>query len=414
MLDRITGFTRRGTLAGLGAGLSGFALGGCGGRGFGEPAPLTGARITRWAQDRFARGSYSFLSVRARPEDRLALAAPISDRVFFAGEATEPDKPSTVHGALMSGTRAAREIAATPARAIAVIGAGAAGLAAAQALSEAGRTVTVFEARDRIGGRVHTDRSLGPALDLGASWIHGLDGNPVTALARRAGADLAVTSWDRIRIYDAAGRRRRYLLTPQTFRDTLDYELGFAADMADLHPSMRSFTDAFPGAEAVFPGGYDQIFAVLGGDYAVRLGAEAEAVGWSEHGAEIALAGGEVVRADAVLVTLPLGVLEDSAVRFEPGLPGAKTGAIDRLGMGLLDKVYLKFERAFWPEDADGFGFMAERPGRFAGWFNLHKVTGEPVLLGFTAGSAAHALDDLDDDQITAEALAAVHAMAGR
>ncbi|MFW5660873.1 MAG: FAD-dependent oxidoreductase, partial [Oceanicaulis sp.] len=364
--------------------------------------------------DRFARGSYSFLSASSRPDDRLVLAAPVEDRLFFAGEATEPDKPSTVHGAVMSGRRAAQEIAATPARTVAVIGAGAAGLAAAQALSGAGRAVTVLEARDRIGGRVHTDRSLGVPLDLGASWIHGLDGNPVTALARQAGADLVTTSWDRIRIYDAAGRRRRYLLTPQAFRDTLNYELAFAADTEALHPSMRSFTDAFPGEEAVFPGGYDQVFAALGGDYAVRLGAEAEAVDWSESGAEIELAGGEIVQADAVLVTLPLGVLKDGAVRFEPGLPEAKTGAIDRLGMGLLDKVYLKFEHAFWPADVDGFGFIADAPGRFAGWFNLAKATGHPVLLGFTAGSAAHALARLDDEQITTEALAAVHAMARR
>ncbi|CAI7653045.1 unnamed protein product, partial [Penicillium discolor] len=67
-----------------------------------------------------------------------------------------------------------------------VVGAGVAGLTAARLLRDAGRTVVVLEARDRIGGRVHTDRSDG-TLDLGASWIHGIDGSSVAAAAEAFG-----------------------------------------------------------------------------------------------------------------------------------------------------------------------------------------------------------------------------------
>ena len=64
-----------------------------------------------------------------------------------------------------------------------ILGAGIAGLAAARTLVDDGWKVIVLEARNRIGGRVWTDNSLGLALDLGASWIHGVKGNPITILA---------------------------------------------------------------------------------------------------------------------------------------------------------------------------------------------------------------------------------------
>src|SRR6187431_716922 len=68
-----------------------------------------------------------------------------------------------------------------------VIGAGVSGLTAARLLTKAGRHVVVIEARDRVGGRVHTDRSAGLVTDLGASWIHGINDSPVAAAAEAFG-----------------------------------------------------------------------------------------------------------------------------------------------------------------------------------------------------------------------------------
>ena len=68
----------------------------------------TASVVTRWAEDPFALGSYSFLGVGSSADDRAALAAPIGGKVFFGGEATSVDHPSTMHGAYLSGQASAR------------------------------------------------------------------------------------------------------------------------------------------------------------------------------------------------------------------------------------------------------------------------------------------------------------------
>ncbi|OWY58531.1 hypothetical protein B7486_79465, partial [cyanobacterium TDX16] len=161
------------------------------------------ALVTRWHEDRWSFGSYSYLAVGASPEDRAALAAPMDDVVFWAGEATEVDEPSTVHGALLSGWRAADEVveALDEGASVVVVGAGASGLAAAQQLAEAGFEVQVLEARERIGGRIWTEDLDGTPVDLGASWIHGVDGNPTTELAEEIDAELHETDLEDVASY---------------------------------------------------------------------------------------------------------------------------------------------------------------------------------------------------------------------
>ncbi|MEY4229623.1 MAG: hypothetical protein RLZZ362_472, partial [Actinomycetota bacterium] len=159
---------------------------------------VEGALVTRWATDPYALGSYSFLPVGATPDDRLALQAPVSRTVFLAGEHTDSDAPATTHGALASGRRAAAQLLAEGTTGpVIVVGAGIAGLGAARVLADESVAVIVVEARDRIGGRIHTDRSLGVPIDLGASWIHGVDDNPVADLATAIGASWSVTDLDR-------------------------------------------------------------------------------------------------------------------------------------------------------------------------------------------------------------------------
>ena len=81
-----------------------------------------------------------------------------------------------------------------------------AGLAAAIDLKAAGWTVVVIEGRDRVGGRIFTDRSLdGVPLDMGATWIHGIRGNPINALRTKYRLKVALTNYDAMLRYDADG-----------------------------------------------------------------------------------------------------------------------------------------------------------------------------------------------------------------
>ena len=89
-----------------------------------------------------------------------------------------------------------------------VVGAGMAGLAAARSLTDEDYDVIVLEARDRVGGRIWTSRAWPDApLDMGASWIHGVQGNPITALAETFRVETVETNYDSQVVYDVDGRR---------------------------------------------------------------------------------------------------------------------------------------------------------------------------------------------------------------
>lgn len=368
------------------------------------------AMVTRWRTDPFALGSYSYLARGAKPRDRDRLGASASGRLFFAGEATNRDFPATVHGALLSGESAAQDIIDNDIASVIVIGAGAAGLAAARKLAALGIAVTVIEARDRIGGRVWTDTSWGLPLDLGASWIHGVEGNPLTVLADRIDAARLPTDYDSYRVRNDAGAivRRRNL--PRQFRDVTMIEHEFAADVGAL--SRRAFSEGedIEGEDVIFPGGYKQVLEILIDGYEVRLGTVVDRVEVTDQAVKVR-ASDAGFTADAVLVTVPLGVLKSGNIAFDPPLSQSRQGAIERLGMGLLDKVYLRFGEVFWDADVDLIGYLGPQRGYFSEWVNMYKYTGEPILLGFNAASVAEELGSRTDAQIIDEAMSALRNM---
>jgi len=415
--------------------------------------------FTRWASDPFTHGSYSFIGVGGSNDDRRVLGKALGDdhvdRVFFAGEATSTAHAATVHGAFESGLRAAREVddEADDAATIAVVGAGVAGLTAARHLRDLGYTVVVLEARDRIGGRVWTDRSIGHPVDLGAGWIEGTDGNPLTPLARRAGVRTEVTHYDNETTYGPDGtalspaqvrrfgRDFRYFMseiedprekldrdislgaaidgivardgdwTPDELRD-LDYSLNteleheYAGDVHDLSLFWWDSGTDFDGPDVLFPEtGYEWLPKMLAHGLDVRLGHVVQRIESSPAGVNLMTDHGPFAVAQAV-VTLPLGALKAGDVEFVPPLPADKQRAMSQLRMGVLDRLWLRFPRVFWDADADLLGYVSPTKGRWCEWYNLAKHTGEPILLGFNAATHARELELRSDADVLAEAMA--------
>ncbi len=371
-------------------------------------APLRGYLRTNWSRDPYSFGAYSYVARGAYQRDRVTLGASIDGRVFFAGEAVHPKQNSTVHAAYESGISVAREVGRTNMSRIAIIGAGISGLAAAKALGDDGKSVTVFEARNRIGGRIWTDNSLGVPLDIGASWIHGTNGNPLTQLARQANVQTLVTG-DSYIIRGAGGQRIRDEDAPNWLENVVLIQHDAGADISEINLGAYMAQEEFSGDDVIFPKGYESILGPLGGKYKIKTSEQVFKISHSTSGVVIASTGGNFAF-DAVIVTLPLGVLKKRTVAFDPVLPEAKQQVIDRLGMGTLDKLYLVFDKPFWDEKITWI-LTPENGlprGHFNQWLNLYKYLYLPIIMAFNGGPPAIELSNLSDEDIVERALTSI------
>ncbi|MBV6657858.1 MAG: FAD-dependent oxidoreductase [Devosiaceae bacterium] len=363
----------------------------------------TGYLRTNWSRDPFAYGSYSYIANGSPPADRSILAAPEGGRLYIAGEAANPPYEGTVHAAYESGRSTGQTILAAGHRSIGIVGAGVSGLAAAQVLSETGVSVQIFEARDRIGGRIWTDASLGVPLDLGGSWIHGDEGNPLVDLAAQAGARTLETRMTDVVLGDG-GKRLGWFSTPDWLETVATLEASVGADHDQVNWAAYDTQDDYEGKDLLLPKGYASILPALEGNYTVSLSTPISAVSHDASGVTLIESAGTRHRFDAVLVTVPLGVLKAGAIHFDPALSPNKQAVIARMGMGTLDKLYLRFEDVFWDETPTWI-LTPETGlprGQFNLWLNLAPYLDEPIIMAFNAGSAAHALAPLDDAALVA------------
>ena len=334
---------------------------------------------------------------------------------------------------------------------ILVIGAGIAGLAAASELRASGfGNVVVLEARDRIGGRIWTQQLAGALpVDLGASWIHGVRGNPIADIARQSGIETRPTDWDNAVLHfhergtpapdtpdldgfwALAERRpnaslrsvlneylethaltttqRRYL--EHLLNTTVEHEYG--ADLADLSLESVDGGSEYGGSDVLFPGGYGQIVEALSDGLDVRLGQAVTAIDHTGAHIVATTAAGARFEADRVVVTIPLGVLRNGLVSFSPPLPPAKRRAIADLKMGVLNKTCLLFEDVFWEPGVEAIGYVGADRGQWAETLSLHPYTGQPILMMFNAGAYGAEIESLTDREIVAEATLALADMYG-
>ena len=332
---------------------------------------------------------------------------------------------------------------------ILIIGAGIAGLAAARELVARGHQVTVLEARERLGGRMCTDHSLGFPVDLGAAWIHGVRRNPIARLAREFEVETTPTDWESLFAFDHDGQRisdalleesggefYELLAEASAWAEDRDHDVSVAAALShvlggetlnarekrllawfeasielDLAANLDQLSawyvdedDGFGGGDALVVGGYDRLIDGLARGLDVRTEQPVKRLEWSTESVR-AITGSETLTADAALVTVPLGTLQAGKPEFSPALPEWKSNSIEQLGMGVFNKVVLRFPRPFWPGGRDLLGYVAQKPGHFSTFLNLDQASGKPALVALIAGREARRLEDLSEEQVATQAL---------
>jgi len=345
-----------------------------------------------------------------------------------------------------------------------VVGAGVAGLAAARLLSQDGRRVVVLEARDRLGGRVWTDRSDGFVTDRGASWIHGIHDSPVADASAAFGmrtveftvggyqpdsrpiayyaphgerlADAAAQSFiDDIHTVDATLIDAIARSAPDaSYRDVTETALAHQQWEEDRTQRVREYLehrseeqygawiedlaahglddDTVDGDEVVFPDGYDGLPAHLAEGLDIRLAHVVSRVQWSADGVTVTTDRGTMT-ANAAIVTVPVGVLQSRDFEIDPPLPSPVAGALGRLRMNAFEKVFLRFPARFWDDDVYAIRQQGPESRWWHSWYDLTPLHGTPTLLTFAAGPAAIAIRGWSDEQVAASVLTQLRRLYG-
>ena len=333
-----------------------------------------------------------------------------------------------------------------------MIGAGAAGLAAADVLVRAGRSVLIMEARERVGGRAWTRRmpGLDIPVELGAEFIHG-EAKETHALLHRAGISAVESTREQryldhgrlrpLNAFDAAQRafanvgeiepdvsfdrflaRRRLNEKTKTFARMMVQ--GFdAADPARV--SARSIAEEWGeggslGASQPRPqGGYGALFewfanSIVQSGARLLLGCPVRELRWKSGEVSVRsefFGKPLTARAARAIVTLPLGLLQSDSVRFMPALR-PKQAALKKLASGPIVRVAMRFHTPFWQARSPGVAFYHVPQASFPTFWTPLPMRG-PLLTAWAGGPKAARLTGLAKARLVAEAVRAVQSVFG-
>jgi monoamine oxidase len=303
-----------------------------------------------------------------------------------------------------------------------IVGAGAAGIAAARRLVAAGQRVMVLEARDRVGGRAITAQSLGAPVDLGAAWLHFAEENAWTRLADAAGfsvlrrepgwgaaAGIGANAPTPVQRAAAQANYLRYhdlIETAATaghdvpLSDVLpddDYRARFDATMTwavGTETRQISTLDLARYAEShhnwAVREGLGNVVSTAAAGLPVTLGSAVTAIDWSGPVLRIDCNDGRV-EARAAIVTLPTSVLARGTLRFAPSLPHRYAEAFHGLPLGVVNKVFFKLGAGQFPGDASRYFIGTDRTSRTCS-YQVYPAD-QPLLCAYFGGDLSWELE---------------------
>jgi monoamine oxidase len=334
---------------------------------------------------------------------------------------------------------------------IVIVGAGAAGLMAARELARAGRTVTILEARERCGGRIHPlpVSEFGYPADAGAEFVHG--DAPVThSLLREAGLSLQLiegvqwsfdgTILSREGRYDPHEAELHAVLGEMkddlTVADFLRRHFA-GPEYGDLRHGIERMVEGYDAADperastlalreewmggglhtqARIVGGYGALIDFLAAEcrrhgVAIRLGCVVSAIEEEGNAMAVRCAGGDLHRCDRVILTVPLPLLRDIAL---PVAARAKAAAADDIGFGNVIKIVLRFAQPWWcqrTEDLADMTFLLSDQTIPVWWTRYPDQ--HPVLTGWFGGPRTAELENLDPQALIDAGLVSLAAIFG-
>lgn len=315
---------------------------------------------------------------------------------------------------------------------VAIIGAGAAGLAAARALEGSNLSVLILEARERIGGRSQTvilpDNIV---FDVGCEWLHSADKNAFVTIARDLGFEVNETRprWreQSLNAGFPAQAREEFLAAMDAFDTRVETSSDLPQDTPAskwLEPGNRWNAqidaistyingteldrvstydfDAYEdtGINWRVRRGYGALIAAYGASCPVALNTKVTLIDHSGARIKIETSQG-TISARKVIVTAPTDLIANQSIRFHPALPD-KVNAAAGLPLGLADKVMLALDDpGALPSDGHLYGAL-DRVG--TGSYHLRPM-GQPCISGFFGGTFARELENAGAGALAAQAI---------
>lgn len=324
-----------------------------------------------------------------------------------------------------------------------IIGAGMAGAAAARTLVDAGCDVVVLEARNRTGGRIHTHSDWGYNIELGANWIHYANhpDNPLHALAERLNIGLRKTNYGSIALFDHTGNpvsriamARFYLQFNKAFKqaapallaaetdtslaEVIGYAIrdkqysekekavlalvteGIANNLGtSLHNGSAKYYLTQPVTrqtrDFLVTGGYQRIVEYLLKDTDVRLNSVVREIKNRTDRVEV-VTDHALYEADYAVVTVPVSILQQQDIGFDPALPAWKVNSFSKMQMGSFNKVIMEFQKKFWKGDRHFYMHNTSQGNAFGGALNYDHYNGRPVLISMPVDTSAQWVEEND------------------